>query len=367
MRQVPVTSLEEGMYCDSVYLVSKRHMGTAKTGKAFMTLTLADKTGEVTARVFNNAERYANEFAEGDFLAVQGRVQTYEGRTQIVLDKLARVAPEKVDPADFLRTGRHDPAVLLGHVRDLLATIEDEKIRELCLLAVSDETYGPAFSRAPAAQSMHHPFIGGLLEHTLSVLMHLDRVGRHYRNVNRDILLAGGLFHDIGKVRELSFETSIGYTDEGRLVSHLVIGVQILDELGARVKDFPGKRSGRSRTSFWRITARASSARPCSPRRWKRSSCTTSTTWTRRCTPISAISKKPARATNGATGISRSARICAARPTPKGRSTITCCRAKTRMRRPRRRSRKPRKPRSRRESRTNCFDRDGFSRIMSSS
>lgn len=237
VRHVPIEALQEGIYCDSVYHVRRRQIGTAKTGKAFLTLILGDKTGEITARIFNNAEVYANSFVEGDFLYVQGRVQIYEGRLQIVADSVERIAPADINPDDFLPGGRRDSAVLLKHLRDILESVGDEKIRTLCLSALEGDI-GAKLVRAPAAQTVHHSYIGGLLEHTLSMMMILDFLSGHYHNINRDILLAGGLFHDIGKIRELQYDTAFGYTDEGRLIPHLIIGVQIVDRLCASIPDF---------------------------------------------------------------------------------------------------------------------------------
>jgi 3'-5' exoribonuclease len=238
-RQIPVTTLEEGMYCDSVYFVRRRQIATARTGRTYINLILSDKTGEVTARVFNNVETYTNAFFEGDFIYVQARVQIYEGKMQLLVDTLERVPPADVDPSDFLPSMRHDADVLIGHLRGILETIANEKIRALCLCALDDAEIGPLIKRAPAARTMHHPYIGGLLEHTLSVIMLLDAVCAHYRNVDRDIALAGGLFHDIGKVKELEYDRAIVYSDHGRLIPHLVIGVQIVDRLCASIGDFP--------------------------------------------------------------------------------------------------------------------------------
>jgi len=242
IRHIPIDSLEEGYYCDSVYLVRKRVMATAKTGKPYLNIVLADKTGEITARVFNNVEMFAHAFSEGDFIYVQARVQVYEGRMQMIIDSLERIPVSEINSEDFLPSGRHDPAMLLGHLRAILDTVEDEKMRALCVMAVFEAPHEKKWRRAPAAQNMHHSFLGGLLEHTLSVLMLLDVVGRHYRNVDRDMLLAGGLFHDIGKLWELDYETSIGYSDQGRLVPHLIIGVQLIDRLTAKIEKFPEEK-----------------------------------------------------------------------------------------------------------------------------
>ncbi|MBZ0271232.1 HD domain-containing protein [bacterium] len=238
MKQVPIDALVEGQNADSVYFVRRRQFGTARTGKPFITLTLGDRSGEITARIFSNVEYYQDECPEGAFVYVQARVQTYEGRIQLVVDTLKRVPDTDIDPTDFLPTGRHDPQLLLAHVRDIFATIADDKVRRLCLSAL-DGDLGERFTRAPAAMGIHHAFLGGLLEHTLSVLILCDTIARHYPNLDRDILIAGAFFHDLGKIHELDYQTSIVYTDHGRLIPHLVISVQIVDELTRAIDDFP--------------------------------------------------------------------------------------------------------------------------------
>lgn len=239
IRQTPIDTLEEGQYADSVYHVRRRAVATSKAGKPFLTVTLADKTGEITGRVFKNADFFADLFTEGDFIYVQGRTQTYEGKLQLVIDTLERVAPTEVEAKDFLPTSRRDPKELKRHMRRVLDSIGDEHVRALCVRAVFETPEGELFCRAPAAQGMHHAHLHGLLEHTLSVLILLDTVSRHYPNVNRDMLLAGGLFHDFGKIYELDFELAIGYSDRGRMVPHLIIGVQIIDRLIAEIPGFP--------------------------------------------------------------------------------------------------------------------------------
>lgn len=241
IRQVPVNTLEDGMFCDSVYAVRRKQLATAKTGKPYLNLTLADRTGEIVARVFRNADYFSQLFSEGEFVYVQAKVQSYEGKLQLVIDALERVAPSEVSAEDFLPAGRVPPDVLKKHMRAILETIADERIRRLCLMAMFETPEGEAFCRAPAAQNMHHAHLYGLLEHTVSVLLLLDTVSRHYTNVNRDVLLAGGLFHDFGKVYELEYARSFGYSDRGRLVPHLIIGVQLLGEWCARIPDFPAE------------------------------------------------------------------------------------------------------------------------------
>ncbi len=242
LRQMPIEHLQDGQYCDSVYLVRRKQIATTKAGKSYMNLTLSDKTGEVGARIFSNVEVYSGAFMENDFIYVQARVQIYDGRLQMVIDALDRVSPGEINPQDFLPASERDSEDMLRHVRRILESIQDEDLRKLCLSAVFEKPYEDMWKKAPAGRMIHHAYLGGLLEHTLSVLTLLDGIAAHYANIDRDMLLAGGVFHDIGKLFEMEYETTISYSDEGKLIPHLISGVELVEKLAARIENFPDEK-----------------------------------------------------------------------------------------------------------------------------
>ncbi len=238
LRQMPIEHLRDGQYCDSVYLVRKRQVATTKAGKQYMNLTLSDKTGEIGARIFANVDVYSGLFSESDFIYVQARVQMYDGRLQMVIDALDRVSHSEINLPDFLPAAQRDPEEMLKHVRKILESITDKKLQKLCMMAISEKTYQQMWEKAPAGMMIHHAYLGGLLEHTLSVLLLLDFIASHYENIDRDMLLTGGLFHDIGKLFELEYQTTISYADEGKLIPHLVSGVELVEKLALQIDGF---------------------------------------------------------------------------------------------------------------------------------
>ncbi|GAC1348235.1 MAG: HD domain-containing protein [Myxococcales bacterium] len=234
-----VKDLRDRQSVRSIFLVAKKSLPVGKTGKPYLALTLSDKSGEVEARLWDDAEEHAARFAAGDFVQIQAEASLYNGRLQLKLDTLERLAPDGVRPEDFLPESRFDAAALFAQVRGLVVQVKNPHIRALLLGFLDDPEIGPAFQRAPAAKGVHHPFLGGLCEHTLSVLQLGWRVCDHYPQLDRDLITAGCLLHDIGKTRELTYERGFDYSDEGRLVGHLVMTCQWIHERVQAIPDFP--------------------------------------------------------------------------------------------------------------------------------
>jgi 3'-5' exoribonuclease len=148
---------------------------------------------------------------------------------------------EDLDPSDFLPATRRDTQKMYERIKDLGRTINSEHLRGLIESFWQDDGFVERFKKAPAAKKMHHAYIGGLLEHSLSLGLLADKVAGHYSGLDRDLLIAGAILHDIGKVSEFTFNTSIDYSDQGRLLSHIVIGVEMLEEKIKHIPDFPGE------------------------------------------------------------------------------------------------------------------------------
>jgi len=220
------------------YLVKSKRTGSTKRGDPFLSLTLADRSGEIEARVWERASALSALFSEGDIVDIEAASGSYRGEVQLTLSDLKAVK-EVRDPSLFVEASRQDTTKMMLSLRDLLRKIENPEIKSLIDRFLSDSSFVHLFKRAPAAKNFHHCTLGGLLEHTLSVCRLALLVAEHYPELNRDLLLAGAFLHDIGKVRELGVETSIDYTDEGRLIGHLSLGVSLVDEKLADMKDFP--------------------------------------------------------------------------------------------------------------------------------
>lgn len=220
------------------YLVKSKRMGSTRKGDPFMSLTLADRSGEIEARVWERASSLSSLFSEGDILEIEGAAGSYRGEVQLTLSDLKTVK-EVRDPSLFIEVSQQDVTKMMLSLREVLRKIENPQIKSLTERFLSDSSFVQLLKKAPAAKNFHHSTLGGLLEHTLSVCRLALLVSEHYPELNRDLLLAGAFLHDIGKVRELGVATSIDYTDEGRLIGHLSLGVSMVDEKLAAMEGFP--------------------------------------------------------------------------------------------------------------------------------
>lgn len=236
-----VQQLSDGATIEEVFLVSDKQLRANRNGNLYLQLDLRDRTGTINARLWNAGEQLFRSFEPGDFLTVKGKVQLFQGALQIILSHIERASPDHVDLADFLPHTEQDVSNLLERLRQIMLRLENPHLRALTECFLMDEPLIQSFSKAPAGVSVHHAYLGGLLEHVVTLLEAADRLCPLYPELDRDVLLTGIFLHDIGKVRELSFDKTFVYTDEGQLVGHLVIGVEMLNEKAARVPDLTGE------------------------------------------------------------------------------------------------------------------------------
>jgi 3'-5' exoribonuclease len=236
-----VQLLVDGEALDEVYLVTDKQLRANKNGNLYLQIELRDRTGAISARMWNATEHQFRGFEEGDFLRIKGKVQLFQGSLQVIFTQLERQAAEQVNLGDFLPRTEQDVGRLLGRLRTLLLSLENPHLRALAECFLMDAPFVDAFCNVPAGIRNHHAYLGGLLEHVVTLLEGADRLAPLYPEINRDLLLMGIFLHDVGKVRELSFDRVFGYTDEGQLIGHIVIGVELLDEKVARVPDLTGE------------------------------------------------------------------------------------------------------------------------------
>jgi 3'-5' exoribonuclease len=233
-----IKDITEGDGISSLYLVKEKRVGTTRRGDHFLTLTLADRTGEVEAKVWERADEYSALFNEGDILEVEGSAGSYRGQIQITVSRL-KVQKGAVDPGLFLESAPGDPAEMIGSLREILREVKNIHLRALIERFFGDHRFVSLFKTAPAAKNFHHSYLGGLLEHTLSVCRMATQVADHYSRLDRDLLVTAAFLHDIGKIKELRSGLKIDYTDEGRLLGHVVLGVDMVDEKLQELKGFP--------------------------------------------------------------------------------------------------------------------------------
>lgn len=236
-----VQELTDGETLDEVYLVTEKQLRANRNGNLYIQLELRDRTGAISARLWNAGEHLFRSFEEGDFLRVRGKVQLFQGALQIILSHIDRADSTRIDLTDFLPHTEHDVSKLYERLRGLLLRLGNPHLRGLVECFLMDEAFVDGFCKVPAGVRNHHAYIGGLLEHVVRLAETADRIAPLYAELDRDLLLVGIFLHDVGKVRELSYGRVFGYTDEGQLVGHLVIGVEMLNEKAARVPDLTGE------------------------------------------------------------------------------------------------------------------------------
>jgi len=207
---------------DQVYLVRQKELRTTNHGELYIHAVLGDRSGQMVARMWQASRELYESMRENRLLYFRGRVESYKGRPQFIIDGMRAADDAGVDPSAFLPITRFDVEQMWSRVKQILRGIENRDLLALLAKFVNDDAFAARFKKAPAARSNHHAYLGGLLEHTLSVLELAVLVLPRYPQVSRDLVLAGVFVHDAGKTAELSCETSFDYTDEGQLVGHIV-------------------------------------------------------------------------------------------------------------------------------------------------
>ncbi len=242
-----VRDLKDKEVVSSPFLVKFSATGADKNGKPFMNVVLLDRTGEIEARIWEDVPRYASTVVRDNYIHVEGRVQTYQGRRQIIMNRVQPLREDEVEPKDFIAEGTLDVEALYTQLLGFVATMQDPYYRALCESVLRDDPeIADRVKRAPAAKSVHHAYRGGLLEHVISITTILDGLAKHYgKIVDRDLLFLGGFFHDIGKIWELSFEKTTDYTTEGKLIGHLVMGVELIEKKVNELEAIPGRLPGK--------------------------------------------------------------------------------------------------------------------------
>lgn len=236
-----VQQLADGDSIEEVFLVSDKQLRANRNGNLYLQVDLRDRTGSINARLWNAGEHLFRSFETGDFVLIKGKVQLFQGALQMILSHLERTETEKVELADFLPHTEHDVSKLLERLRTTLRKLGNPHLRALAECFLMDEDFMHGFCQAPAGIRNHHAFIGGLLEHVVTLLDAAERLAPLYPELDRDLLLSGVFLHDIGKVRELSYDRTFSYTDEGQLVGHLVIGVEMLNEKVSQAAELTGE------------------------------------------------------------------------------------------------------------------------------
>lgn len=230
MPRVFVNQLADGTPVEEVFLLADRQLRANRHAETYLLTQLRDKTGQVSGLLWNVSESASAQFQPGDYVKVRGKAQLFQGNLQLILNRIDKVSSESVDVEDFIQETSVNTGRLLRRMREILLTIDDAPIRTLMECFLDDETLMGQMALAPAGIRLHHAYSGGLLEHIVNLLETVVRIADLYPKVDSRLLLAGVFLHDIGKVRELEYDTVFGYTDEGQLIGHLIQGVEMVNE-----------------------------------------------------------------------------------------------------------------------------------------
>lgn len=239
MKTLYASDIHDNQLVDSLFLVSAKNHGVTKAGNSYLVLKLIDRSGEIEGRVWDRADDLTRGFDKNDFVRVRGQATLYQGKMQIRVQDVIRMDDSKVDAEDFLARSAFDPDAMLEELQGILRRVRNPHLRALGEACFADAPLMERLKRAPGAKTIHHPYLSGLLEHTLSLLKLILKVAEHYREVDVDLLLMGGFLHDIGKVYEFSYERAVDYTDEGQLLGHLVMEVELVSAKVSSIPEFP--------------------------------------------------------------------------------------------------------------------------------
>ncbi len=239
MGKLFVADLIEGEPVTSFFLAKQVQVRQRRSGEPYLSLLLADRTGDVAAVMWEGVEEAGKELNDGDIVKVQGLLGTYQRERQLTITRLRRASPEEIALEDYLPRSGQDPAALLTRLREVVDGMGEPHLQGLLRDLLGDAAFLAAFTAAPAAKSIHHAVLGGLLEHTASVVGLCRLLAEYYPALDRDLLLAAAILHDVGKVRELTWERVFDYTDAGRLLGHITLGAILVEERIRAIADFP--------------------------------------------------------------------------------------------------------------------------------
>ncbi len=239
MKKIYVKDIKAGDKVTDTFLAVEKNLAFSQKGSPYLNVRLRDRTGDIEGRVWERATDMNKSFKKGDVVQVNSRAASYKSALQLSILDIRKTDVEEVDLRDYAPVSRFAVQDMLGDLLRYIEGVKNPHIRRLLDAFFQDEQVVEGFKLAPAAKGFHHVYLGGLLEHTVSVLKLLDLVSTHYDNLDRDLLIAGGILHDIGKIAELSSGPTFEYTDTGRLIGHIVLGVEMLDAKVATLDDFP--------------------------------------------------------------------------------------------------------------------------------
>jgi 3'-5' exoribonuclease len=239
MKTSFVTDLLSEQNITTFFLVHEKEVRNTREGRAYLRLELGDRSGTIEARMWEQFETAAKDIQRDDFVKVQARVEVYRNRPQLAVQQLRLAKPEEIDLADYLPHTTADVDKMFGELRGYAESISNPWLKKLALAILGDPETARCYKRAPAAKVMHHAYLGGLLEHVISLCGMARRVAAHYPELDVDLLVTACMLHDVGKLEELCYERAIGYTTPGQLLGHIVMELETVTRAIDKIEGFP--------------------------------------------------------------------------------------------------------------------------------
>ena len=239
MKSPYVKELEPNQTISTFFLVQNKEIRQKKTGEPYLSLSLSDRTGELDAKMWDNVAEVMETFDRDDFVKVKGLIQIFHNRPQLTIHKMRRVGDHEVEFGDYFPASARNAEEMLAELRGIVAGMKNRYLRGLLDAMLNDPEIAARYKIAPAAKQIHHAYLGGLIEHVLSICSMATLAASHYRCIDLDLLLTGVVLHDIGKIYELSYERGFSYTTAGQLLGHISIGMRMIADKLAAMPDFP--------------------------------------------------------------------------------------------------------------------------------
>lgn len=237
--KIYINEIKENDNVESLFLVKEKSSGITKTGNAYLKLKLVDRSGEIEGRIWTSVENFAEFFEKDDFVHLMGKAVSFQEHLQLNITHIERVGEEEILFPDFFPMTEKDIDQMFQSLLEISQQIINPHLSQLLQLFWEDESFIKLFKMAPASKWLHHNYLGGLLEHTLSLAQLVLKNVSHYNGLNLDLLLTASILHDLGKVDELSYHRSFDYSDEGRLLGHIILGIERVEDKIHQLPDFP--------------------------------------------------------------------------------------------------------------------------------
>jgi 3'-5' exoribonuclease len=234
-----INEIKENGNVDSFFLVKEKSSGITRTGNAYLKLRLVDCTGEMEGRIWASVETFVNSFEKDDFVHAKGKASSYQEHLQLSISHIEKLDEDTILLSDFFPVAKRDIEGMFNSLMENSQQVKNPHLSKLLHLFWEDELFVKQFKMVPASKWLHHAYLGGLLEHTLSLSQLVLINASHYEGLNLDLLLTASILHDLGKVDELSYSRSFDYSDQGRLLGHIILGIAKVEDKIRQLPDFP--------------------------------------------------------------------------------------------------------------------------------